>query len=83
MVKLFKKKNVYNLNKGTAYRSNLVIKSMVELSVIFNYTPVHLVESENYTLCMRQCILCSSNMSVTHSALAFMRANRTDASTKH
>ena len=34
------------------------------------YTPVHLVESvENYALCMRRCLLCSSNMSVTHSAL--------------
>ena len=28
-------------------------------------------------LCMRRCLLCSSNMSVTHSALAFTRANHT------
>ena len=36
------------------------------------YTPVHLVESvENYALCMRRCLLCSSNMNVTHCALAF------------
>ena len=48
------------------------------------YTPVHLVESvENYALCMRQCLLCSSNMSVAHSELAFTHANRTDASAKH
>ena len=29
---------------------------------------------------MRQCLLCSSNMSVTHSALDFTRANGTDVS---
>ena len=30
------------------------------------YTPVHLVESvENYALCMRRCLLCSSSMSVS------------------
>ena len=41
---------------------------------------MHLVESvEKYALCMRRCLLCSSKMSVTHSALAFTRANRTDA----
>ena len=51
------------------------------------YTPVHLVESvENYActeLCMRRCFLCCSNMSVTHSALAFTHVNHTDASAKH
>ena len=31
-----------------------------------NYTPVHLVESvENYAHCMRRCLLCSSNTSVS------------------
>ena len=39
--------------------------------------------SRNYALCMRRCLLCSSNMSVMHSALAFTRVNRTDASAKH
>ena len=38
---------------------------------------------ENYALCMTRCLLCSSNMSVTHSALAFTRTNRNDASAKH
>ena len=47
------------------------------------YIPVHLVESvENYALCMRRCPLCSSNLSVTHNALAFTRANRTNAGAK-
>ena len=46
----------------------------------FGYTPVHLIESvENYALCMGRYLACCSNMSVTHSALAFTRANRTDA----
>ena len=45
-----------------------------------SYTPVHLVESvENYELCMRRCLLCSSNKSVTHSTIAFTRVNRSDA----
>ena len=39
--------------------------------------------SRNYALCMRRCLLCSSNMSVTQSALAFKRENRNDASAKH
>ena len=47
-------------------------------------TNFYLVESVvNYALCMRRCLLCSGNMGVTHSALAFTRANRTDASAKH
>ena len=47
-------------------------------------TPVHLIESVgNDALCMRQCLLSSSNMSVTHSALAFTRANRQGLSQPH
>ena len=53
-------------------------------TLMSHYTPIHLVKSvENYALCMRLCLSCSSNMNVTHSALAFTHANRTDASVKH
>ena len=45
--------------------------SFIGTIICLLYNPVHLVESvENYALCMRRCLLCSSNMSVTHSALA-------------
>ena len=71
----------YKNQNNSRYIAQYTVHSRVKIWI---YTPVHLIESvENYSLCMRRCLLCSSIMSVTHSALAFMHANRTDASAKH
>ena len=48
-----------------------------------HYTPVHLVESvENYGLCMRRYLACSSYASVMYREVAITRALRYDASTR-
>ena len=51
------------------------------MRVLYSCSPRRV--SRNYALCIKWCLLCSSNMSVTHSALAFTCANRTDARAKH
>ena len=61
------------LTKTQSWSHNLkitkgIVKLMAHVCLCIHhvYTPVHLVESvENYALCMRRCLLCSSNMSVT------------------
>ena len=74
--------HLWNKDRYKIYGPQVETKLLLISNTI--YTPVHLVESvENYALCMRRCLLCSSNVSIRHSALAFTRANRTDASAKH
>ena len=55
-----------------------------DVSMNWDYTPVHLIESvENCWLCMRQCLKSSTYSHVIHCALAITQAIGNNASVKH